>query len=351
MDPSTLVPYADVIPVAWGWFEFLLLFTFILHILFMNALVGTGVITLVNLFRRGPDESVKLGSRMLPILLAFTINAGIAPLLFVQVLYGNMFYASSSIMAVTWLSLIAVLIVAYYMLYDFKFRFFTTHRKWVLLVSMVLILWTGFVLVNNLTQTQNILQWTKYFQDKSGWVMNLGEYQVYPRYLHFMVGAVAVGGLFLALIWQWRARRGDPEAAARMEESMKWFTGATFLQVIVGPWFLSSLRPEVLLDFLGGSALHTLVFFLGLAGVVAALYFGCRRMPRAAALAIGWTAVFMVSIRELVRVGYMKGVHSPAQMPVQPQYGPMIVFLVTLVLGLAIVAWMLSLYIRHNREA
>ena len=34
------IPSADTIPVAWGWFQFLLLLTFPLHLLAMNALLG-----------------------------------------------------------------------------------------------------------------------------------------------------------------------------------------------------------------------------------------------------------------------------------------------------------------------
>ena len=34
------IPSADTIPVAWGWFQFLLLLTFPLHLLAMNAMVG-----------------------------------------------------------------------------------------------------------------------------------------------------------------------------------------------------------------------------------------------------------------------------------------------------------------------
>jgi uncharacterized membrane protein YwaF len=42
MDPATLIPYRDTIPVHWGWFQFLLILTFGLHILFINAMLGSG---------------------------------------------------------------------------------------------------------------------------------------------------------------------------------------------------------------------------------------------------------------------------------------------------------------------
>jgi hypothetical protein len=53
----------------------------------------------------------------------FSVNFGVAPLLFVQVLYGHFFYASSILMAVFWLAVIPLLIAAYYAAYLYGFRF------------------------------------------------------------------------------------------------------------------------------------------------------------------------------------------------------------------------------------
>lgn len=90
---NPLVPSPDTIPVLWGYFQFLPMLTFALHLHLMNALV------------------------------AFTVNFGVAPLLFVQVLYGHLFYASSILMAVFWLAVIPLLIAAYYAAYLYGFRF------------------------------------------------------------------------------------------------------------------------------------------------------------------------------------------------------------------------------------
>ena len=55
--------------------------------------------------------------------MAFAVNFGVAPLLFVQVLYGHLFYTSSILVAVFRLAVIPLLIVAYYALYLHGFRF------------------------------------------------------------------------------------------------------------------------------------------------------------------------------------------------------------------------------------
>ena len=108
-----IIPSADTIPVAWGWFQFLLLLTFPLHVLAMNAMVGGLAIGVVQHFRGG-DSRRRLAHRIaivLPLVIAFAVNFGVAPLLFLQVLYGAFFYTSSILMGVPWLLLVAVLMV------------------------------------------------------------------------------------------------------------------------------------------------------------------------------------------------------------------------------------------------
>ena len=89
MDVSNLVPTPDSISVHWGWFEGLLLFTFVLHLLFMNTMVGTAFIALVSHLRKqGAEEEAtqRNVASKLPYIIAFTVNLGVAPFLFFQVL-------------------------------------------------------------------------------------------------------------------------------------------------------------------------------------------------------------------------------------------------------------------------
>ena len=70
MDPLLLIPKPDAIPVHWGWFYVLLMLTFVLHLLFMNAMLGCGLIALVKSFKQPNEEdpSEKDISVKLPIL-------------------------------------------------------------------------------------------------------------------------------------------------------------------------------------------------------------------------------------------------------------------------------------------
>ena len=98
------VPAPDPVPqpapawILWG----LLVFTFMLHLLAMNFVVGGSVIGAVSarLGRRGnrPHHTalVKWLTHAMPIALSATITFGVAPLLFLQVLYGRLFFTSSA---------------------------------------------------------------------------------------------------------------------------------------------------------------------------------------------------------------------------------------------------------------
>lgn len=152
---NPLVPTPDAIPVAWGWFQFLLLLTLPLHLLFMNAMVGSAGMALIA--RLSPAEpSRRLAhelAKILPFLVAFTVNLGVAPLLFNQVLYGHFLYVSSVLMGVFWLAVIPLLILAYYALYLYGFRFNKAGSPGTLLLAFALLMFfvIGFIFTNNMT--------------------------------------------------------------------------------------------------------------------------------------------------------------------------------------------------------
>ncbi len=212
MDPALLLPSPDAIPVPWGWFQALLLFTFFCHILLMNVMLGTACIALAGHFGTGGEraaESHRLAGA-LPFTIAFAVNFGVAPLLFVQVLYGQFVYVSSILMARFWLAVIALLIAAYAAAYLYKYRYDRLGGARPLVIGLVtlLLLTIGFVYVNNFTLMHQLPGWTRYFDQPHGVLLNLADRTLWPRYLHFMLSAPAIGGLALALYHTWRKRRG-----------------------------------------------------------------------------------------------------------------------------------------------
>ena len=83
--------------------QVLLIFTFFIHMILMNFILGGSLLTVWDMLR-GKLEKKASGS--IPTLMALTVNFGVPPLLFVQVLYGHFFYSSSVMMAVPWILVI-----------------------------------------------------------------------------------------------------------------------------------------------------------------------------------------------------------------------------------------------------
>lgn len=122
------------------------------------------------------------------------------------------------------------------------------------------------------------------------------------------------------------------------------------MQIAVGLWFLAALPRDVMVLFLGGGGLETAGLLSGIVLGVTALYFGARRMPVAAAWTLLATLFFMALTRDQVREAYLAPWFSLSELRVEPQYGFLAVFLAALVLGLAVVAYIVKLALRAGEE-
>ncbi|WP_461208422.1 hypothetical protein [Desulfocurvus sp. DL9XJH121] len=353
MDPMTLIPKPDPIMLDWGWFQGLLDLTFMVHILLVNLTLGTAVVALFSIWS-GQENTEPVGkdiSVRLPTVIALTVNFGVAPLLFLQTLYGHFFYVSDILMGWYWLAVPFVVMASYYLayIYDFSFASLGGARGLVIGLCVLCLLAVGFLFVNNLTLMMSPERWSRYF-DGPGIFLNWSEPTLVPRYLHFVMASLAVGGLATALFYGRRSRRTAPLSLEHVERGMKWFFRCTVLQMVVGVWFLLALKKDVMLWLMGGSVLGTVFFLASLAGAGLCLYAGWRRLPRLALFAVVLTVVCMSGVREIVRVGYMGPYFTPTELEVVPQYSPLVMFLLALVLGLGIVAYVLGLARKAVRE-
>ncbi len=366
-DP-TAVPTIDPnpLPAPYWVFKLLLIVTFFLHITAMNCMLGGAGLAL---FARWRGRTSAYGSRIfldiakkVPTLLAATITLGIAPLLFVQVLYGQYIYTSSIVMAWPWFLVILLLMFAYYGFY------FVAHKGEkkpaaagkVMLFSIALCLIIGFIYSNNFTLSQTPATWAqKYLANPTGWNLNLAEPTLIPRYLHFMVSAVAVGGLLLVMVAWANWKRDEEYAKAIFHLGGKAFLYATMAQYLVGSWFLMSLPREMRLLFMGDNPLATALFGFGFLGAGVAIMLMSRAVRtaniRLAGITVtGLTAAIILSMsvmRETLRDAYLKPWHHPQEMAVSTQWSPMIGFLVLFVAGIVLWFIMLMRYGFFKREA
>ncbi|MEN8244378.1 MAG: hypothetical protein ABFS43_05705 [Thermodesulfobacteriota bacterium] len=354
MHPATLIPAPDTIPVHWGWLKFFLILTFYLHLLLMNSMLGIGIIALFkSLFdRSGSKEYNREISAKLPYTIAFTVNMGVAPLLFIQVLYGQFIYTSSLLMAVYWLSITAILIIAYYSAYLHHYTFDSAGpaRSVFMAITVINLLVIGFFFSNNMTMMLSPETWARYFSSPGGTLLNLGEPTLIPRYLHFILSAVAVGGLFMALVWKLKPHAHASACRENIKQSLNWFLMATLMQFGVGTWWLLALPRHVVRIFMGGNTWATAFFGLGLLGTILSLIFGYKARVRRCAGATLLTILCMVLMRDALRTAMLEPYFSLGMLEIDPQYGSLLLFLVFLGLGSAAIVYMLKLAFRNNPE-
>ncbi|HVO19320.1 MAG TPA: hypothetical protein VMU15_08700 [Anaeromyxobacter sp.] len=355
---TDLVPTIDPNPLpAPHWvFDVLLVTTFVLHILAMNLVLGGGALALLARWRlRNGEIGQRISrdlARKLPIFLPAAITLGIAPLLFVQVLYGQFLYTSSILMAWPWFLVLLALTATYYGFYFVSFRGGRPGggAGVVLACSMILVLWIGFVFSNNLTLSQSPERWgEKYLASPSGWHLNLGEPTLFPRFLHFAVAAVAVGGLFLVVSSLANWKRDPDYARQTLKLGGKAFTYATMAQFIVGIAFLITLPRELRMLPLGDDLLATVLFLVAVAGGLGAIFLMSDALRKenvrvAALLVPGLTAVViacMSVLRDLLRNGYLQRHLHPGELAVKTQWSVLPLFLLLFLGGVAL--WFLML--------
>ena len=355
MDLTNLVPYSDPLPLSPGFFWILLQGSFVLHLLFMNALLGGGLIVLVEALKvRGQSEPPPLGRELygkIPYTVAFTVNLGVAPLLFAQALYGQFLYTSTVMMAALWLSIFLLVIAAYYSYYYYFYKHeeLDCSRLWPLLIAAVALLLVAFFFTNNISIMQDLGSWPDYFSDRSGAMINWSDASLIPRYLHMVVSALAVGGLFLAVAAWFKKRRGDASAVERIRSGLNYYGVATMANFFFGGLFLATLPNQVAAVAFGDkTALLALLFavLFGLISVV--LAFGRLLWLTAGSAVI--TIFMMTLVRDWVRQAYLQPYFNFDSLPVAPQYGPAALFLIFLAVGLALVVYMIKLAWESNKE-
>ena len=105
--------------------------TMSVHVLFMNYTVaGTGALVALKISGRDESPSAKLLSDWLTAALSMAITAGVAPLLFLQILYKAPFYTANLLLFNRWMLIVPALILGFYMLYLAKSSW-AKQRPWI----------------------------------------------------------------------------------------------------------------------------------------------------------------------------------------------------------------------------
>ncbi len=369
-DVLATIPAADAVPMAApaALFHALLLLTSVLHLLAMNLLVGGVMLSLIARLRarRSSEAHLQIAltiEKLLPVAVAATVTLGVAPLLFLQVLYGRLFFVSSILLGWWWLAIVPVLIAVYYGTYALASR-----RGGLAAVAGIALalLAVGAMLSLNMS----LMLWpgqfaARYFGDPAGLRPDAIDGSNPVRWLHFMVAAVAVSGVVLAA-WGWRVRATTPEISApALRLGLVSFSAASAVNALVGlSWF--GLLPGVAIGAMtGDSGLATLSLavaaILGLITAWVAFVLATKPSERVggsdlarAGTILLLTVVAMVLLRDRLRAVMLAptGYSLPAA---APQWGVIALFAACLTAAVGLIAWMVHAYlvsvpgIRHGK--
>ena len=200
-------PLVDPIPLpAPIWLIKLLhIVTLALHFVAVEMLLGGLLIAVVlSLFRNSPQSHVtaRALAKRLTVVMTYVINLGVPPLLFAQVLYGRALYTSSVLIGVYWISIIAVLTLTYWLLYQFSARLEAGKSAWwVGLSAWLLAGYIARMLSTNMTLMLRPEVWRDMYSASAlGAYLPPSDPTLTPRWLLMMAGGLFIGGLWLVYL-------------------------------------------------------------------------------------------------------------------------------------------------------
>jgi hypothetical protein len=183
----------------------------------------------------------------------------------------------------------------------------------------------------------------------------LDEATLIPRYLHFLIAAIAIAGLFIALKGLFKLKSDNRYARYQIGLGAKSFTYATMIQFVTGIWFFMALPGAQRKIFMGGNYAATAILLLALIGIAGAIFIifgaGRRNNPKTSLLAATSIAVLvtglMVIARDILRDSYLSPYLQPS--PSQTQWEVFPLFLLIFLAGVFVWIVMMKRY-RFLRE-
>lgn len=305
---ADLVPARMGLPAPWGLLKAFLLLTFFIHIVLVNVLLGSSMLASINVWRGKPliVHSLKNDAGFATGVLALTVNFGVIPFLFAQAAYGSFLYTSNLLMAIWWLSIPVLVMLAYYALYIIKTSApgEDSRLRLVMSVNTLFLMLVAFFLSASSRMAAEPASWLGWLERPGGTMLYLGDPTLLPRYLHVLAASLAMGGLFMAVRARWRPRVPGADAAraeTRVKYGLKVFIYASLAQALAGVWYLFSQPAPVRNLFLGQSLVATGAIVLVFLGLAAAIWTARSGMPGVTSgFALGIIFI-MICVRDLVR--------------------------------------------------
>ncbi len=290
---DTTFPFGFPLPTAF--YLTLFVVTLVLHVLFMNyVLAGTAWLawsvvtkkvrlgaTSAEIAKKEPASSESILADWIPSMLSGAITAGVAPLLFVQILYQREFYTANLLLFNRWMSILPILILGFYSLYILRSDWLTRRSSVVkiltgllpfLCVAFVAYSWTE----NHLLSVNSPEQWRDFYVDNKKVYF---EPQILPRLAVWGLGSIATTCVWLAWQFRYRSVHRLPVDNRSMQRLPKLALFGLVASTVCGlAYYLSA--PELSAVFLGPMARwYLLLAVIGMLAQMIGWFQLLRRVP------------------------------------------------------------------------
>ncbi len=341
-DPMGIPFYPEV-------FEILMILTFALHIIFVNLVVGSTGLTIWYYINRNEyaERLIKAFARASTIFTSLAIVLGVAPLLFVQVIYDPFWYTANNISS--WWVLGFLLFIA--ISFTTSYLFYFSDKKggsiiWTL-ISFIFILLSATVIHALSVQMISPEKWTSWIVE--GKNINLYGNKLHgvniARLLHFIFPSFAITGVFMMLYsWYYKGKNGYSDSYLNWvaNEGRKMALIFSILQGIAGAiWYALELDVK-------GFAIHPLTLIGILAGASFIGYLMKLKNPQERAIPtsiFAFLVVFLMAVtRETLRnvklgnFGYTIGDYK-----LSIDWGSTVLFLLTFIMGIIVVGYIATI--------
>ena len=321
-------------------------FGFLLHMIFMNLWLA-GLPTALVLLKFTSRVAVRL-FRAMPFFMAFGINAGIVPLLFLQTLYPQFFYSATILQAWFWFMVIPLLVIAYYCVYLAAFDRF---RPVTGLAAALLLIWIGLTFSASMTLTAAPERWRSIFLTTAhagsvhGLFINL-EQESFLRFLLMLGMSFGTVAVFLVVDAQWFVNDLNYRSDVRRLIVVLYALGLVIYGV-AGSMYAPTVMEKVprFWWFLAGASLLV-------GGLLSAAYW--RRPGKAVgvALLVAQLVVLLSNAiaRQIVQFHDLQKWVDLQSIPVRGEWGSFFLFIITFVVALGVIIWiaMTTLYRRRS---
>lgn len=283
------LPFPFGFDCATAFYLVLYVATLVVHVVFMNYVIaGTAWLALAGLTTRSlderPDRATITGvlRDWMPFALSAAITAGVAPLLFIQILYKKAFYTANLLLFHRWMAILPVLIVGFYLLYALKARRVGTWPRWatglLAMAAFACFAFTGFSWTENHLLSRQEDQWTGFYAAEA---IFFRDRELLPRLCLWFFGAFATMAVLVG--WQLhhltrRTSRPQDDSAARTLALLS-VTGLA-LAAAAGFWYSRTMEPAARAAATSAAAWPYLIAAIG--GVLLQAAAWMRQMSRPA---------------------------------------------------------------------